>query len=177
MSSLTSACPSRIAIVLLASVLMVATGAALGNEEKESPVHEFLRGYLKQPKDNTTRYSVAPVRLDGTTEYVLAYITGRAWCGSGGCTALLLAPEGASFKVIDRITLARLPIVILGSRTNGWSDIAMPVRGGGILQGYTAILKSDGHEYRIDPSVTPKLATKLADAGTAVPLLERGDLL
>jgi hypothetical protein len=88
--------------------------------------------------------------------------------------ALLLKPIGSSFEVIDRFTLVWLPIRVLPSKTNGWNDLAMRVQGGGILRGYTAVLKFDGHKYPTNPSVAPKLPAELADAGMEVPLKAEG---
>ncbi len=88
--------------------------------------------------------------------------------------ALLLEPAGASFKVIDKFTLVRLPIRVLPSKHNGWNDIAMRVQGGGAVHGYTAILQFNGYRYPTNPSVAPKLAPELADAGMDVSLKEEG---
>jgi hypothetical protein len=148
--------------------------AAQANEESESLVGNFLRGYLKGPEDKTTRYSIGAVSLNGKTENVFVYISGRNWCGSGGCMALLLEPAGASFKVIDKFTLVRLPIRVLPPKHNGWNDIAMRVQGGGAVHGYTAILQFNGHRYPTNPSVAPKLAPESADAGMDIPLKQEG---
>ena len=147
-------------VALLWAVLLIGAGTAQANEGSESPVGSFLRSYLKGPEDKTTRYSIASVSLHGKTENVFVYISGRNWCGSGGCMALLLEPAGASFRVIDKFTLMRLPIRVLSSKHNGWNDIAMTVQGGGVVHGYTAILRFNGHRYSSNQSVAPKLASE-----------------
>lgn len=164
-------------IVLLSVAQMVGVCASHGRGIDEGSVKAFLRGYFKGPEDKTTRYSAAPVALDARSDEIVVYVTGRFWCGSGGCMALLLRPTNGSFKVINRFTLVRLPIVVLSSKTNGWHDIAMSVEGGGIVPGRMAILRFDGHKYPNNPSMAPKLTTNLAGAGTKVPLSERGSLV
>jgi hypothetical protein len=83
---------------------------------------------LGAPTDETrtTRYSAAFVDLrdDGKREAVV-YLTGSAWCGTGGCTMLILVPEGDSFKSIKRMPTVVLPISMLKNKTNGWHDICL----------------------------------------------------
>lgn len=143
-----------------------------------------LRSFLQKKvgwgpaSDKAMRYSFARVSLDGNRQrQILVYVSGPGWCGSGGCTAFLLEPLGSSFKVIDRFTLARLPVRILPSKTHGWYDLTMPVVGGGIINGYTALLKFNGHKYPSNPSMAPKLPANLAGKGTEVPLSENGSLV
>jgi len=124
-------------------------------------LRSFLQSYLGKPyapfeRDGATRYSSAFVDLkgDGTKEAIV-YINGRAWCGSGGCTALILAPERASYRVVTMTTVTRLPIRILNSKSNGWRDISVVVAGGGIQPGYEAILPFNGKTYPSNPTVPP----------------------
>jgi hypothetical protein len=71
---------------------------------QDNSLKKFLHEYLKDPRvddDKTTRYSPVFVHLkdDGAKE-VIVYLTGRYWCGSGGCVTLMLAPEGSSYRVV-----------------------------------------------------------------------------
>lgn len=106
----------------------------------------------------------------------LVYISGDEWCGSGGCFAVLLEPNGLSFKVIQKFTLARLPIKILPSLTHGWHDLAMPVQGGGI-SGHVAVLQYNGSKYPSNPSMAPPLKSNDLPSGAELPLQQFGDLL
>ena len=154
--------------------------AGTGSASGAGAIRSFLQNKVGwgPVSDKAMRYSFARVSLDGTRpRQILVYISGQGWCGSGGCTALLLEPLGSSFKVIDRFTLARLPIRILPSKTHGWYDLTMPVAGGGIIDGYTALLRFNGREYPSNPSMAPKLAASMAGAGTEVPLSEHGSLV
>src|SRR5438132_11504434 len=73
----------------------------------------FLQSYAgsRGNEDRTTRYNSALVDLrdDGAPEFIV-YLTGRSWCGSGGCTMLILRPEGQSYNVLTKITIVRPPI-------------------------------------------------------------------
>jgi hypothetical protein len=44
---------------------------------------------------------------------------------------------------------------VLKSSTNGWRDLAVRVRGGGVLPGYLALLPFDGATYAGNPTVPP----------------------
>ena len=132
----------------------------------------FLKDYLKGGyggPDATTRYSSAFVDLkdDGTQE-VIVYVTGRTWCGSGGCRMLVLEPKGASYKAISQTTVTRLPIRVLAIKSNGWHDIGVWVQGGGIIQGYEADLPFSGGTYPHNPSTPPARRLEEKVAGEVV---------
>jgi DNA-binding protein Fis len=81
--------------------------------ERES-IEQCLRNYLREPlagEDKTARYVVALVDLEenGTLDAIV-YLTGQHLCGSGGCDTLILAPDGASYRVVTDISITRPPI-------------------------------------------------------------------
>jgi hypothetical protein len=127
--------------------------------EQKGVLKAFLQDYLKSGSnefDKTTRYSAAFADLSGgDAPEVVVYVSGRAWCGSGGCSMLILRPDGASFRVTTRTTIARPPIRVLQTTTNGWHDVGVWVQGGGIQPGYTAVFSFNGESYASTPSVPP----------------------
>jgi hypothetical protein len=129
------------------------------SEEKASTLRTFLQSYLRVlsvDDDKTTRYIDAYVDLNGDgVQEVIVYITGRGWCGSGGCITLILAPRGSSYRVVARILITRPPIRVLKRESNGWRNISVWVQGGGILPGYEAELRFNGKAYPLNPSVPP----------------------
>ncbi len=121
----------------------------------------FLQKYLGEldpsfEKEAATRYSSAFVDLkdDGTKE-VIVYVSGRRWCGTGGCVMLILAPEGASYRVVTETTVTRLPICVLSTKSNGWHDIGVMARTSGVEPLYEAMLSFDGRTYPSNPTVPP----------------------
>ena len=130
--------------------------------EKEDSLRTFLQGYVGDVTDEVTatRYSSAFVKLsdDGAQEAIV-YLTSDGWCGSGGCTALILAPQGSSYRVITKTTITRLPIRVLASKSHGWHDLGVWVQGGGIRAGYEAKLLFDGKTYPGNPSTPPARRT------------------
>ena len=89
----------------------------------ETSLRTYLQSYLRTNNsdyDKTTRYVAASVDLngDGVPE-VIVYVSSKAWCGSGGCTMLILAREKSTFRIITRTTITRPPIRILKSKSQG----------------------------------------------------------
>lgn len=142
----------------------------------------FLQNYLRDPAngiDATTQYSVARVQLnENKTPEIVVYLTGQWSCGSGGCAGLILEPMGRSYKVIDHLSLVRLPIYVLPAKSNGWHDIATLVAGGGILHAYWGIRKYNGKKYVWTSLRDQALAgPKLPKGVVAIPLEVEGNLL
>jgi hypothetical protein len=163
-------------------VLLVASCLAQQQHQpsatQDSSLKKFLQGYIGVPTDEnkTTRYSAAFVDLrdDGTQE-VIVYLTSKVWCGTGGCTMLVLAPDGPTYRIVTRITVTRPPIRILDAKSNGWHDIGVQVRGGGAQPGYEAELPFDGKTYPRNPSMLPaRRAVKNAAGEVVVPYTAEG---
>lgn len=166
-----------IAIFLAGTWIVPVYGAERATGEEA--LRGFLQGYVQSngSEDRTVRYSDAQVSLDNKTPMRLVYLSGRDWCGSGGCTALLLKSDGAKWKIVNRFTLARLPIRILPSLTKGWHDITMPVSGGG-ASSHISVLRYNGSKYPSNPSIAPTLrSSKQAEGDVELPLKPAGEPL
>lgn len=161
-----------IMVVAACSGLPTASSRAQSQDQPssapEDPLKGFLQDYVGLPGSrdgNTTSYFSALIDLkgDGTREAIV-YLMGDDWCGSGGCTTLILAPQGSSYKVVTKITVTRPPIRVLTTKSNGWHDIAVRVQGGGIARAYEAKLSFDGKTYPRNPSTPParRLIQKVA---------------
>jgi uncharacterized protein YecT (DUF1311 family) len=134
-----------------------------------SELKEFLRAELHDPygpDDVGTRYSAVVVELHDKVKDVVVYMTGNDWCGSGGCYALLLEPDGHSFRVITHFTFINLPIHVLGSSTKGWHDLTVQVRDDG-QRPHRVILKFNGETY---PNPSAAYAVNAEDESTSTEL-------
>jgi ketosteroid isomerase-like protein len=154
---------------------ILALGATSLSQRSESAsegsLRKFLENYLTAPVLRATedrRYSSAFVDLrdDGDLEAIV-YLTDRSWCGSGGCTTLILSPRGSEYELITKITITRLPIRVLDSRTNGWHDLSAVV-GGGDISAHEVKLSFDGKAYPSNPSMPPALRLDTEAAGKVV---------
>ncbi|QNI31356.1 hypothetical protein H7849_20065 [Alloacidobacterium dinghuense] len=158
----------RFATSIVGAALLMMTGTtwlSLGQQVVASngpsgPLKAYLRSYLslggKVPPDTTTRVTAFSVKTDdGKTKEYIVYLSGQGWCGSGGCTMLVLEPIESSFKVLGRVTIVQLPIRLLHSTSHGYPDIGVTVQGGGILSAYEAVLSFNGERYHSNPSLPP----------------------
>ena len=129
-----------------------------GSSGDEERLTRFLRNYdgnQSSAGEQNTRYAAAFVDLrDDGTQAAIVYLIGPRWCGSGGCSCLILVPEGESYKVITKTTVTELPIRVLSTKTNGWHDLGVWVKGGP-HPGFEAKLKFNGKKYPSNPSVPP----------------------
>lgn len=151
----------RVLIGTLCSLLAVATSSGLSAQSssltpQERGLWRFLQNYVDgpDPRNEDTRIAVALVDLNGDRrEEALVYVMGRDWCGSGGCNLWILRFENRRWKMITDVSIARRPIRIFNRRHNGWSDIGVYVRGGGVINGYEAALHYERGTYPSNPSL------------------------
>jgi hypothetical protein len=113
----------------------------------------FLQTFDGDLKDRFVA-AFADLNSDGRPEAIV-YLTSNDWCGSGGCTTLILVPDGDSWRLLTKTPITRPPIRLLRTRSNGWRNIGVWVQGGGIQPGYQAELRFDGKTYPSNPSMPP----------------------
>lgn len=152
--------------IICAALLMVVGASAVSQVQESTapnqptePLKAYLRSYLilggKVPPDKTTRIAAVRVKADNGKPEDVVYVSGQRWCGSGGCTLLLLEPAESTFKVLGKVTIVQLPVRLLPSMKNGYPDIGVTVQGGGIQTGYEAVLSFNGESYPRNPSLPP----------------------
>lgn len=120
--------------------------ALLSDNPLRSAVESYLRS-LSLKESRPAWFAFSFVGLTGHGRQAVVYLTGTDWCGTGGCTLLVLAPWGSSYKVLSRIPAVRPPIRVLESKSNGWHDLSVWTSGGGIQRGYEGIVRFDGKNY------------------------------
>src|ERR1035441_5966680 len=113
----------------------------------------FLRSFDSDLKGRFVA-AFADLNGDGRLEAIV-YLTSNDWCGSGGCTTLILTRDGNSWKLLTKVTITRPPIRALTRKSNGWRSIGVWVQGGGIQPGYEAELRFDGKTYPQNPTTPP----------------------
>jgi len=124
-----------------------------------SSVTEFLRGYVDRSPfgvDESTRFSAEHVP---GANLVVVYLSGNTWCGSGGCTLLILLPSRSSFELVGKVTGVSLPVKSLESSHHTLPDIEVNVKGGGIKKSFRAVLLFNGAHYPSSPFFPPAKRT------------------
>lgn len=91
-------------------------------------------------------YSEYDLNQDGKKEIFIG-LTGGYFCGSGGCTVLLL---DSNRDLLTKFTVADYPFTVLSSITNNWKDLI--VKSGGKQR----ILRFNGKAYPSNPSIQPE---------------------
>lgn len=105
--------------------------------------------------DHDSRYAMADRDLDGDgVAEKLLLMQGPAWCGSGGCTLLVLEQAGTTFKQRARVSVTRAPIRVAPTTSHGWHDLVVRVGGGG-SGARDAVLRFNGARYPGNPTVPP----------------------
>lgn len=164
---------------LLAAAVLSATFVNLLRAEEPTRQHqnrfdhstvEFLRIYTKKylsGMDKSTHVMIANVP---GTKFSVAYLRGDTWCGSSGCTLLVLKPVGSSFEVAAKLPAVHTPIIFLSARGGELPEIGVWVQGGGISRGYQAALVSKAGKYP-----NPTLTKRRVRAGAGVVLIASND--
>jgi len=144
-------------VSLAAVAVLCAAGAP---SSSETVVHASLRASLQTyvsnrwgQADGDTNYTARFVDLngDGRSEAVVL-VSGRNWCGTGGCPLWVLTPRNGSWSMVTQAPIVRAPIRLLPSRSRGWSDLSAMLRVDGARPLYEARLSVNG---RLNPTITP----------------------
>ncbi|PTL81579.1 hypothetical protein DAT35_21710 [Vitiosangium sp. GDMCC 1.1324] len=131
-----------------------------------SGIESYLKKYLRDDlrimsaEDRKYSYDTFDLNNDGRKEIFVILISSY-FCGSGGCTLLILNPD---FTLNSRMTLVKdLPLQASSHTTHGWRDLVIQSRG-------DHLMKYNGKKYPSNPSTQPKV--KLADVPGKQPILE-----
>ena len=138
-------------------VVLLPSASAVAAERGPPEIDLALSAWASangSPPDALSAYgfSFADLNDDNTPEAIVM-LTGP-YCGSGGCTILVMRRQGAQLKVLSKSTITREPICIATERRHGWRSLIVRVAGGG-LSTFDAILRFDGQQYPLNPSMQP----------------------
>ena len=153
--------------LLIALALTAAVSPADAQPGRNAELRAFLQERFAEDRtDPDARYVAAWADLNGDRRpEALVYLTSRDRCGTGGCTLFIYTPEQGGWYQHGSLTVTNLPIMVLNARTNGWRDLAVMVRGGGVRP-RMAIVRHGRITYESNPSLAP--AAPRTPAGRAV---------
>jgi len=109
---------------------------------------EYFKDDLELMDENDRKFQFYKIDLneDGNEEIFIRF-DGPYFCGSGGCTLLLLDKYG---EVITIFTVTRPPIFVETTKVNGWSLLL--VKDAGVFKELTF----ENGSYPTNPSLLPK---------------------
>ena len=128
------------------------------------PVRAFVQRTLGTL---TYKRTDADLNGDGRKESFI-YITDPNYCGSGGCTLVILSRAKRGYRVVMHSTVTKLPIRLLTTSSHGWRDIGVTVQGGGIIHSYEARLRYNGRQYPSNPTVSPAFPLRRSSGKTLI---------
>ena len=100
---------------------------------------------VMKPDDRKFRFSAIDLNGDGKNEYFVAF-SSSYFCGSGGCTVLLL---NSDFTLKNKFTVVTYPVIVTNNKTDGWSDLVM------FSGSKNRVVKHGKEGYPGNPSVEP----------------------
>jgi len=114
----------------------------------ETSLKHVMQNYLRGPFGEEYKpgrfYPVFANLADSEPPQIIVYVTGPHWCGSGGCTLLVVTSTGTSDQIVSKTIGVELPVGVLPSETAGWHDLAVQTREG------PKLLAFNGRKYPIN---------------------------
>lgn len=107
------------------------------------------------------KHAFVDLNDDGVGDAIVL-LEGMDWCGSGGCTMLVLKGEGAGYTAVSRSTVVREPIRVSTSTSHGWRGLIVHSDGKARLMGFT------GDGYPLNPSMQSAAPEAQAESAETV---------
>ena len=151
--------PPLLALLAFAGSLLLPAIAA-AQPSRDQALRAFLQTSFAEARENhgDTSYVAAFADLNGDgRDEALVSLQSGFFCGSGGCALYILTPAGASWREGAELTIVNAPVRLLSTRSRGWRDLSVMVRGGGIEIPYEARIRFDGRTYASNPSMAQRL--------------------
>jgi len=174
---------TKITTLFLGFGLVAGLISAHGAQARSIRLNADLKAYLQKslspdsPKDIKLNgpTHVAVAIISGKSGPVwLAYVSGGSHCNHG-CELHFLEQHGHKINDLGTSLRIKRPIVLLKTKTKGYSDLAVFFAGGGPKTGYVK-LQFDGQHYPSDPSQLP-LLTSLIEGGLIINTDNDGEML
>jgi hypothetical protein len=146
-----------LAALCVAGSLLLPAGAD-AQPSRDRSLRAFLQNQFRADREYypDTRYVSAWADLNGDDRAeAIVYLLSGGHCGSGGCGVYVYRQMGRSWRRIAHMSVSNPPIRLLATRSRGWRDLGIRVRGGGIGRGYEARLSFDGARYPLNPTTPP----------------------
>lgn len=152
---------AAIAVVYCWSVHAVAAAGCLRSVPQA--LAKAIESYAKKVPDSYVAV-LRDLNDDGLPEAVV-FLTDSDFCGSGGCNLLVFQQRSHAWHLVSHTFIVKPPIRVLPQRQRGWHSLGVFVQGGGIIDGYTAVLPFVKSGYPINPTALPAFRAHNETAG------------
>jgi hypothetical protein len=143
----------NIVFLLLSIWVLVAPGSGVARTAENPQATEERNNSIKAALEKlgggeAPSYKIGWFDLDGDgRQEAIVLMTGAEWCGTGGCTLMVLKRDAVSWRVVSRVPTCRSPVVLLDGKTHGWRDLAVVTQGGGDVRRNMTVLKVQKKGY------------------------------
>lgn len=118
----------------------------------QTAVAESLQSYIASELHTSEQdIATAAASTRNNKKIEIAYVFDRRRCGTGGCNLLIVEQVASHYRIIGRTTTVHTPITFLGNDSSGYPILGVWVAGGGIQEGYQAVLKRHRGVYPSSP--------------------------
>ena len=155
-------------ILYTAVAFLLATGTLFAEEKTivkdvdettGSKVLSALKKFDDLLKVDAYDVKLVDLKEEGKCENPIVLLNGLSgYCGSGGCTLLVLDCTTDGYKVMGKTTVSNRPISLSSTSTKGYKDIKVRVKNEGIVA-----LKHDGKAYTTNASSASKSKKESSD--------------
>lgn len=154
---------------MISLALMLGACASSSGPDEEAPLvpMHYVVDPTDQELDGSVRGTLAEMKAplysgyefrridlnkDGRRDALVLFKTPYGyWCGTHGCTMLVMEAHNDHFTLVNSIQPVRAPVYSTDSETNGWKDIIIRVSGRWD-DAKDVAAKFDGKAYPIDPA-------------------------
>ena len=155
----------NLSVILFGLVAATAVGVA-GTPEIDAALAAHFKGLVP----SSYKYAIVDLNGDGIPDAVVL-VTDLRYCGSGGCTLVILRGTGHAFSYVSGSTISRAPIRVLPNSHTGWRSLSVTVGGGGVAMG-EVLMRFDGARYPLNPTLQPRVTTHDLSDSTTLKLVD-----
>ena len=152
--------------IYVGSNLTYKPSETLPNVKLEQAIKEVYGMSEPLERTNYYYYNLIDLNNDKIPE-TFVYLVGPDFSGSGGDSALIFTEDLTGYKLLNRFSVMRSPIIVSAKQTEGWNDLLVQVAGGGTYAGFVE-LKFNAGKYPENPSLQKRLAGGSLVVGKAI---------
>jgi hypothetical protein len=153
-------------VALFALFVVTVSAGAAPSAGNVPALAEAVRGYSGSSSTPSFEYALVDLNKDGVPDAIVL-LTDREWCGSGGCTMLILRGTAGGFTSVSKASVSNQPIKVSSEHQNGWRALLVWVAGGGVRPGF-ALMRFNGTRYPFNPTFQPRATARQVEAAAAL---------
>jgi hypothetical protein len=152
----------------LAAVYALSVSASAASAEPPPALSDAIRKYMYQfvsdvPDNSPFRFALEDLNGDGRADAIVL-MSGPRWCGSGGCTMLILQGVDNGFEFVCKSTITSEPIRVSKKTVHGWRTLIVYSK----TKGNVLMPLHEWRRYPLNPSMQPRASRAEMNAAEIV---------